>query len=146
MSASEALHHSWFKAAKKSEGLLVSKNFTKNVLTHLRNYRHEMKLHLAVTTFITYNIGKNSEVDKLKLVFQQIDQDCDGKISKEELKKALKQHLGTLAACDSDMLVDEINVCNLGGIEYEEFLRATMHKNKILSEENLKGAFDLFAF
>jgi Ca2+-binding EF-hand superfamily protein len=30
------------------------------------------------------------------------------------------------------------------GIEYEDFLRVTIHRNKILNEENLKAAFDMF--
>ena len=142
--ANEASSHIWFKNVNNSEQHLVSKTMTKNVLLHLKNYHHEFKFQLAVMTFITHNMGKNEEVNKLKLVFNKIDKDNDGKISKEELKNTLKEHLGTLAANEADLIFKELGIAVNDGIEYEDFLRVTLHRNKILTEKNLKEAFDLF--
>ncbi len=144
LTASEALNNPWFKDVSKSEENLVPLKMAQNVLLNLKNYRREMKFKLAVTTFITHNIGQNDEVNKLKLVFKLIDKDNDGKISLEELKYSLKLYLGTLAASEAELIFKEMEVNLEEGIEYEDFLRVTIHWNKILNEENLKAAFDLF--
>ena len=80
--------------------------------------------------------------------FKALDKNSDGKISLEELisgYKDLYKHLSDeeieaeakklFAIADSD---------GSGEIDYSEWQVATINKYEVLSEDKLKGAFDLF--
>ena len=74
-----------------------------------------------------------------------LDKDQDGRISKLELKDAFREILGTvLAEIEIDNIFKSIDHDNNGYIEYEEFLRATVDRNLLLSESNLRHAYDIF--
>ena len=66
-------------------------------------------------------------------LFNQIDINGDGKITKEELLKGLqgKMKSPTLSK-DVDEIYKNIDMDNNGYIEYEEFVRAAVSKEKFL--------------
>ena len=82
-------------------------------------------------------------IKKIKDIFQSIDINNDGKLSLEEIKKAVGKADG-LKAENVEEIFKSIDTDNSGNIEYTEFISASIEKNLYLNEEKLKDAFKLF--
>ena len=76
-------------------------------------------------------------------LFQAIDKNCDGKISKLELLEGCKRVFGKQMSPEQiDEVFSKVDMDNSGEIDYHEFLLATISENMILSEVNLKELFE----
>lgn len=83
------------------------------------------------------------EQDKMQRIFQSIDQNRDGELSYQEIFMGL-QRIGwsdNQARLQADRIFKQIDLDNNGSIDYNEWCRATMNKNKILSQERLRAAY-----
>ena len=81
----------------------------------------------------------------MRNVFIAFDLNGDGRLTKDELIEAMSQLMTRGEARDEvEKIMKVIDVDKNGFIEYEEFLRATLNKDKLLSKENIKYAFDMF--
>jgi len=144
-SAKKSLQHPWFKSFSTEDTYIMDFTYSKSVLNNLRNFHAQQKFQQAVVTYITHNLVKKAEVHNLRNIYKMLDKDNDGRLSKSELKDAFREILGTvLADIDIDNIFRSIDHDNNGYIEYEEFLRATLDRNLLLSESNLRHAFDIF--
>lgn len=144
ITARQALNHPWFRK-EVDEFSMIDVNYSKTVLNNLKNFNAEQKFQQAVVTYITHNLVKKEEISNLRKIFNLFDKDNDGRISKLELKKAFSEVQGTvLADIELDNIFVSIDHDNNGYIEYEEFLRATINSDLLLSESNLRLAFGLF--
>ena len=86
------------------------------------------------------------EHDAIKL-FNKLDINGDGQISKDELYIGLKDYLemsGDELRKKVDIIFNNIDTDHNGYIEYEEFIRAAVNKNYFLSTNYLRFAFDYF--
>ena len=99
---------------------------------------------------IAYLVHNNSQLkdyyDAIKL-FNQIDEDGDGKISKEELLNGLQYYLeseGEKLKNDIDLIFNNIDTNHNGFIEYEEFIVAAIDKENLLSKNCIQFAFNYF--
>ena len=147
LTAIQALNHPWFKITDsnilydnvpKSDVI----NCIKNILTYNINY----KLEELFLTYIIHNIPREKEAKSAIKLFKLVNENGDGKLQKNELKKTLLKFVseqflekydfeGTFAIMDGD---------NKGYINYEEFLRAALERKKILTDEILSYAFNYF--
>jgi calcium-dependent protein kinase len=144
ISARQAQRHAWFKN-EIEELNLIELNYSKAALNNLKNFNAEQKFQQAVITYITHNLVKKIEIQNLRKIFKVLDKDDDGRISKQELKNAFREILGEiLADIELENIFKTIDHDHNGYIEYEEFLRATIDKNLLLSESNMRLAFNLF--
>ena len=107
-----------------------------------KSYSHSNKLRKAVLTYIATRLSEN-EIKKIKDIFQSIDINNDGKLSLEEIKKAVGKADG-LKAENVEEIFKSIDTDNSGNIEYTEFISASIEKNLYLNKEKLKDAFKLF--
>ena len=71
------------------------------------------------------------------------DTNNDGRLTKEELVTGLTR-ISNVELSSADDLMKNIDNDNNGFIEIDEFIRATINKEKLLTEKNLKMAFDFF--
>ena len=78
-------------------------------------------------------------------LFNQIDVNGDGKINKGELLKGLQSKIksDTLEQ-DVEQIYKNIDMDNNGYIEYEEFVRAAVSKERFINENVLRFAFRYF--
>ena len=151
ISAQEALEDVWFQKNFKINTLENNQNtnsyniFIKNIT----EFYAEQKLQQATLTFLVHNFAPKEELDELKKIFFAFDKNGDGKLSKEEFVKGLTKNntnLNALLKTDGSIegLLKNIDTDNNGYIGFEEFLIASINKEKILTEKNLKLAFDVF--
>ena len=147
LSAKDALNHSWFKLFNVDK--FKNKKFNeKNLITIIKNiseFRIEQKLQQATLAFLVHNLSSQEELFELKEIFCAFDKNCDGRLTKEELHEGLNKIYHVTNITNSlDCLMKTIDTDNNGFIEFEEFVRASIDKEKLLTEKNLKIAFDLF--
>lgn len=142
--ARAALRHPWFKVNSEKQILNEIPN-VKQALHNLLKFGAERKFQQAVITFITHNLIKSEEVNNLRKIFECIDRDSDARINKADIKHAFFEVFGRkLEASEIELLFKNIDHDNSGFIEYEEFIRATISKEIVLNEDNLKMGFSLF--
>ena len=144
ISAAEALKHPWIvKNANKDK---TNVNFNKISLRNcLHNFSSKQKLHQASIAFIVHQMSNNSMVEKLTEIFKELDESGEGLLSIEELKKGYQRFFNdTLTDSEFDKIMTLIDQDKSGQISIEEFLRATVSYENLVTEKNLKYAFDYF--
>ena len=140
LTADQVLNETWVKdnSPKSNKILLPLKPDL------FKNYANSSKLRKAVLTYIASRLSEE-EIKKIKETFQSIDVDNDGKLSFEEMKKAISL-TGEMKIEFNEEIFKSIDTDNSGNIEYTEFISACLEKNLYLNEEKLKDAFKLFDF
>lgn len=148
INAQQALNHTWLKTLKIREKINELKVVKiKRCLKNLKNYNPKLILQQAALAYLVHNCPQMDEVEEACKLFNLIDEDGDGRIVKQELINGLKKYLPlsdeTLAS-DVDGIFSHIDADNNGYIEYEEFVRAALDKDKFLTEDIMKFAFAYF--
>jgi calcium-dependent protein kinase len=147
LSAKEALEHKWFKKfniKKEQKNKIKEKNLIQ-ILKNITEFRAEQKLQQATLAYLIHNLTTSEEIQDLKEVFMYFDTNHDGRLTKEEFLNGLTRISNGSFCCDSvDNIIKTIDGDNNGYIEFDEFLRATINKENLLTEKNLKMAFDFF--
>ena len=138
LTAEQVLNETWVKdnAPNSSKTLLPMKP------DGFKNYANSNKLRKAVLTYVASRLSEQ-EIKRIKEIFQSIDVDSDGKLSLEEMKKAVAL-TGEMKIEFNEEIFKSIDTDNSGNIEYTEFISACIEKNLYLNEERLKDAFKLF--
>ena len=143
-SARQALAHPWIRKQKNKENI-VNSNTLRKIVNNLKRYSATHKLQQATLAYIVHNLTRKEDTDHLRAVFIHFDDNGDGRLTRDELVKGLNM---VLPLDESEKEVNRvmkiIDVDGNGFIEFEEFLRAGLDKEKILTEDNLKTAFMLF--
>ena len=143
ISAEEALTHPFFSNIDPNN--LYNENIEiKQVLFSLKNFSKHSKFYQVVLAFLSHNYAEKGELEKLKKIFYKIDNNLDGKLSKEELMNAYKLSGIKIKKSQLDKIINSMDFDNNGYIEYEEFIRATIPKENLFTDINLKTAFDMF--
>ena len=143
LSARKALNHPWFKLYG---GRAVFANFSvdelKSVLINLFNFKNKNKIQELVLAFLVHNSPTIEESLTILKVFRYFNSSGTYKLLKEELIEGLYKYKSKKevdSMIEDLFLVLDLNKC--GHIEFEEFLTASIDKNKLFTKENLKYAF-----
>ena len=152
ISAKEALEDVWFQKNFNLNNTLIGNQNINNYKIFIKNiteFYAEQKLQQATLAFLVHNFAPKEELNELKKIFFAFDKNGDGKLSKEEFVKGLtnnNNNLNSILKSDGSIegLLKNIDSDNNGYIGFEEFLIASINKEKILTEKNLKLAFDVF--
>ena len=97
-------------------------------------------------TYIVSQSENQLHLKELKDVFIRFDESGDGHLQLEEITTGLREVLGFVKGSMrifEDILTSLDKNCN-GVIDYTEFLTAAADKEKLLSEANLRFAFNMF--
>ena len=139
ISAEDILRDPWVLErapnAKKGEAVQLNE-------VQLKNYANSSKMRKAVLTYIASRLTQ-SEIDALNKNFQEIDDNNDGKLTLEEIKKAASRNKGINLELIEEIF-KSIDTDGSGSIEYTEFISASLDKSLYLQKEKLKEAFNLF--
>ena len=99
----------------------------------------------AALAFIGDQLMGKSKKKELETVFKALDQNGDGKLSKEEIKLGYRQHYSfDVMDKEIDLLFMAVDTDESGYIEYTEFLIAAANHQTLLGAEQLTSAFRMF--
>ena len=142
-SARKALSHPWITKHRRTKEL--DKNKLNEVVTNLRNYSAKLKLQQLTLAYIVHNLTSKEDCEFLREVFIIFDENGSGNLTKDQLIKGLNNVLSPEESKkEVNRLMSIIDVDGNGFIEYEEFLRAGLNKEKIITKENLETSFKLY--
>ena len=137
----QALNHRFFNDLKEA------KKFTaedKIKLSNLKKLSKHSKFYQLVLTYLSYNFSDNKLLNELAKLYGKVDKNNDYKISKSELFKAYKEAKIPITQEELDDIMNCIDFDMNGTIDYEEFIRMCIPKEKLFTEANLENAFLLF--
>ena len=116
-------------------------------MNNLLRYKSDNILRCAVIAYLVHNNTQIEQArDAIKL-FNRIDTNNDGTITKEELYTGLQSYLkqeGEQLKTEVETIFNNIDNDHNGYIEYEEFIRAAIDVNYFLKDNFLKFAFNYF--
>ena len=143
ISAHAALNHPWIKNHLQSAS--VSTEVVRTTLGNLRSFQKSSKLRDAVSTFITTQCVSMADTKERRKVFQAMDANGDGRLSKEELYNYYVKELGEEEAEEeAKRIMNEVDTDNSGFVDYSEFIKAALDSKTIANAGFLKRAFDVF--
>ncbi len=138
LTVEQALKHPWVV-----EGGATDTPLDVAVLSRMRTFANQSKFKQLGTMMLVKHL-KKEELEGLKKLFIEMDVDKSGTITVDELRLGLDQHGAHLAKSEVEALVDSLDLDGTHSLSYEEFLAATVHMQKLESEENLLSAFAEF--
>eukprot|EP00359_Climacostomum_virens_P005883 CAMPEP_0204902644 /NCGR_PEP_ID=MMETSP1397-20131031/3790_1 /ASSEMBLY_ACC=CAM_ASM_000891 /TAXON_ID=49980 /ORGANISM="Climacostomum Climacostomum virens, Strain Stock W-24" /LENGTH=484 /DNA_ID=CAMNT_0052071179 /DNA_START=2503 /DNA_END=3957 /DNA_ORIENTATION=- len=138
ISAAAALQDNWLKRWR------VDKSLELITLKSLNTFHAPEKLQHAVLTVIAAHLGKSEEAKRLGEQFRMIDQNSDGRLSKEEIYTAYATYGNSLTLTEVGRILNDIDINGSGFIDFTEFLMACMRSDNFSNEANLKYAFAIF--
>ena len=147
ITASEALNHAWFKENKSKElfNRIKDQSILKKLIKNLKAYHRDSIIQETALAYLVHNFPQMKDVVNACKLFNQIDVNGDGKINKDELLKGLQNKIksDTLKK-DVDIIFQNIDMDNNGYIEYEEFVRGAVSKERFMNTKVIEFAFRYF--
>ena len=147
ITASEALNHAWFKENKSKElfNRIKDQSILKKLIKNLKAYHRDSIIQETALAYLVHNFPQMKDVVNACKLFNQIDVNGDGKINKDELLKGLQNKIksDTLKK-DVDIIFHNIDMDNNGYIEYEEFVRGAVSKERFMNTKVIEFAFRYF--
>ena len=137
----EALNHRFFDDLKEARQF-SQKEIQK--LYDLKKMKKYSKFYQLILTYLSHNFSDNHLINELTQLYDKLDKNNDYQITKVELYKAYKEAGIPITQEELDNIVNSIDFDNNGNIEYEEFIRICIPKEKLFTDENIQNAFSLF--
>ena len=141
ITAEEILNQPWMQHYVNKK--ISNKALAKSTLTNLGHFYITSKLQRATLFYIVHKIMASDDINFLTEVFQAIDTNSDGVISKKELKAGLEVH-GVKVCLNIETIMKRLDENKNGLINFYEFLRAAINWETELSRERLIEAFKEF--
>ena len=143
-SAEECLNDKWFKNIGYTRQVSVKINKLE-ILERMAQFVQQNKFKQAVLQFISTQFNLKKEEESLKHVFKAFDKDGKGEISRKDFVEQIEKLYGDVI---SEEILHEffstLDLDNSGAISYNEFLTSVIDSHKILTEDRLRKAFDMF--
>ena len=146
-SAEEVLDDLWFcKKGSKSLFYNINRSSTiEKLIKNIKNYKNVSIFQKYAIRYLVHNFPQLTDVKNSAKLFYMIDNDGDGKITKDELYKGLNITLmKKIPKEEFDDFFPNIDLNNSGFIDYEEFVAAAVNKNLFMTESMLSMAFKYF--
>ena len=117
----------------------------KTLFKNLKNYKRTSIIQETALAYLVHQFPRIKDVINACKLFNQIDNNGDGKIGETELYNGLigRYKTDTLEK-DVDEIFKTLDMDNNGFIEYEEFVRAAVSKEYFVTDNVLKFAFRFF--
>lgn len=149
ISSNQALNDPWINMHLKARNKEMEKKVKGSELqvnTKIRKFSGLHSLELAVMSFIVRQTSTNNQANQLRDIFKLMDVNREGRLTYQELSDGYKKFFkNTPLSHDEYMeIVKSFDRDGNENVEFEEFLTAFLKSELILTEKNLKFAFDYF--
>jgi len=149
ITAEKALDHECFDQNQNSmdefQSIYVKDNNEYDpVINNLVNLKNRLTFQKAIIKFITFNLFDQEEIGYIRNFYKLMDDNDDGFLTIEELKDGLQKAGHIMSQSDFDNLTSSLDPQKSGIIEYEDFISSCIDKEKILKDDKLRCAFDMF--
>jgi calcium-dependent protein kinase len=138
ISISELFYDPWLST--RSKDLVADRAQARRVFDQFMHFKTTNKLQTCILAFLTHQSSTTEKIRDLRQLFEEIDKDKDGKLSRSEVKQAIEDFGSSLR-----LTVDEIFMqCDFdqnGFIEFSEFVTAVQSKELEYTGHNLRKAF-----
>ncbi|SPR00135.1 non-specific serine/threonine protein kinase [Plasmodiophora brassicae] len=131
LTASEALEHPWLQGQTAS-----SEPIAEHVLKSMGAFHKGNKFQAAILGTMTDQLPKE-EIEQLKTLFKTLDTNNDGVLTVNELHSCLSQ----MPNEELKNIVGSIDIDGDGSINYDELLKAAVHRKIAAKEERLWRVF-----
>jgi len=144
MSAKEAMGHPWMEQVIQRD-MDKSKYGVSAAFANLKSFNSDSNLKKATYTFISQQLLSKKERDDFLQIFNALDTDHSGSLSKEEFLAGSKQFFGeSLPEKEVLELYNQADIDQSGTIEFGEFVTAAMKQDELHSIKKLQNAFNAF--
>ena len=137
----EALNHKFFDEIKVGRKIT---DIEKKQLTKLKKLRKKTKFYQLILTYLSYHFSDNKLLNEINQLYEKLDKNMDFQISQSEIYKAYKDAKIVIKSKEVKNIINSMDFNDNGDIDYEEFVRMCIPKEKLFTEENLKNAFSMF--
>lgn len=146
VSMENALHDEWLQQYNLTKSL--DDKIVKRTLVNLLQLKFERKLQEFVWMFFVNNFNSNSVnlKDNVLHVFQSVDLNGDGILSKEELIQAYSRFsAGNIKKAEKyvEKVFHDLDTNKNGSIDYSEFVIGALSKENFLTKKKLKMGFQM---
>jgi len=124
------------------EGILKSNAF-KTAIKNAKDFNIKNKIKELLLSYIIRHLAKIENLHYLIKCFQLLDKDNDGLISKNELIEGIKNIVTPEQANDEVNIILKNLKINNGFINYDDFIKACIDKDNIITDKNLTILFKL---
>jgi len=139
--ADQVLQHKWFSKINKTD---VDLNALSSVVSKLKSFETKQKLQKAICLYFVNFFDIAKEKEQLLKVFQQMDVDYNGSLSRKELIDAYtKIYDQSTAQAIVDHIMKSVDFNNTDAIDFSEFLAANIDYKKSLNNQKLRQIFDV---
>ena len=140
LTTAECLEHPWITkfCIKKNSNLLNN-----DTVDTLLDFANKNALQKEIYYFIA-KISTESDINKIKQFFNQLDVDNSGTLTIEEVEKAFKQIDIGITEEELKQIWEGLDFHKDGQVNYSEFLAAMVSSYNFQKEEKLWSVFNLF--
>jgi len=111
----------------------------------MKQYKVTRLFKQQVFQFITHAIDSKDNLERTKLIFQQMDVNNDGVLSLKELRAGYKKHINVVATDEEiTAIFHHADSDSTGFLKWPEFVEIAMDHEKLVHRQNLKKAFEFF--
>lgn len=139
--AKDLLAHPWFRICEKIGNSDVHTNLA--IMNRLKTFKSTDPFRRASLNFIASQLTTVQETEKLRRRFIEMDENKDGKLSKEEITKGFSA-LGLGENVDVEEIFRICDTDKSGYVDYTEFITMTLNWQKSLSDAQIQAAFQAF--
>jgi calcium-dependent protein kinase len=118
------------------------KPLSKNLPDRFRSFRAQNMMKKIALTAIAQQLPE-SQIEDLKNTFLQLDENGDGTLTLDEIKKGAQKHNVKLPP-DFDAIFAQMDSDGSGAIDYTEFIAASLDKRHYIQEDVCWAAFRVF--
>lgn len=139
-SAEEILRDPWLENC--SQYLIQNKSTTDTVLNNLKSFKVQSNLKSYILNMIVSHMSTAKELDELTKIFQSMDTNGDGKLSKEELTKGFE----AMGLGNAETVNEIMKSCDFDGsgyVDYTEFCVATRNWENYMSKNKVEEIFNM---
>ena len=141
-SALQVLDHPWIK---KHSFAQIDLKILAQTFHNLSESEPSNLLKSAVKTFICTQILTIDQTKHLNELFKALDENGDGKLSKDEILSGFSRLLpAEEAKSKMENIMAKTDIENTGFITYTEFIQGALDKEVYLTKENITQAFEVF--